>query len=195
MKAIAMAELLGGASRYQVLRCLYEQPGRTFRVRELASEAGVDAGNASRWLRRWADLGLLETSSERGQTVYSASRDPALKPLQTLLQQNGETARVLREELARFKAPIDAAAIFGSVARGEAGADSDIDLLLIADSTSRLDAQAHFKKAGRRLGRPVNVLLYTPDDWRKAREQGDTLAWDILSRDVIALRGDIHAIA
>lgn len=195
MNTALMSELLGGASRYQALRCLYESPGRTFRVRELAGEAGVDPGNASRWLRRWADVGLLETSTERGQTVYRASSDPALQSLRTLLQQDGETARLVREALERFEDSVAAAAIFGSTARGEANAASDIDLLLIADGTSRLKAQAHFKNVGRQLGRPVNVLLYTPQEWRKAREKGDTLVHDILSRDLIALKGDIHAIA
>lgn len=195
MNNLLMAELLGGASRYQALRHLYEDPERSFRVRELASEAGVDPGNASRWLRRWADVGLLEKSVERGQAVYSASRDPALKPLLALLQQDQETVRVLREELAQFEAPVLAGAIFGSVARGEATADSDIDLLLISDASSTLDAQAHFKRAGRRLGRAVNVLLYSSQAWREARERGDALVADILSRELIVLKGDVHALA
>lgn len=195
MNKLLMAELLGGGSRYQALRHLYGNPLRAFRVRELASEAGVDPGNASRWLRRWAEVGLLDRATERGQAVYSASRDPALRPLRVLLQQDDETAQVLREELALFEAPVRAAAIFGSVARGEAGADSDIDLLLIADGTSTLDAQAHFKKAGRRLGRSVNVLLYSTEDWQAARKRADVLVLDILSRELIALKGDVHAIA
>lgn len=194
MNTVLMNELLGGASRYQALRCLYESPERRFRVRELASEAGIDPGNASRWLRRWAYVGLLQTFNERGQTVYSASSDPALQSLRTLLQQDSETARLLREAVERFEDPV-AAAIFGSTARGEAYAASDVDLLLIADGTSRLKAQAHFKNVGRQLGRPVNVLLYAAKEWRKAREQGDPLVHDILSRGFIALKGDIHAIA
>ncbi|NIN29094.1 nucleotidyltransferase domain-containing protein [Hydrogenophaga sp.] len=195
MNTVLMSELLGGASRYQALRRLYENPERRFRVRELASEAGVDPGNASRWLRRWAEVGLLDASTERGQTIYSASSDPALQSLRTLLQQDSETARLVREALERFEDPVAAAAIFGSTARGEASASSDVDLLMIADGTSRLKAQAHFKNVGRQLARPVNVLLYTPNEWRKAREAGDTLVRDILSQDLIALKGDIHALA
>jgi predicted nucleotidyltransferase len=149
----------------------------------------------SRWLRRWADVGLLDATTERGQTVYSASSDPALQSLRTLLQQDSETARLVREALERFEDPVAAAAIFGSTARGEANASSDVDLLLIADGTSRLKAQAHFKNVGRQLARPVNVLLYTPNEWRKARETGDTLVHDILSQDLIVLKGDIYALA
>ncbi|MBL0945825.1 MAG: nucleotidyltransferase domain-containing protein [Hydrogenophaga sp.] len=195
MNTDLMAELLGGASRYRVLRCLYGQPERPFRVRELAMEAGVDPGNTSRWLRRWVDVGLLESSVQFGQTVFRASGDPALKPLRALLQQDHTTVRVLREAVSQLGGGVHAAAIFGSVARGEPRPDSDIDLLLIADGLSRLQAQSHFKKAGRALGRPVNVLLYTLADWSRARSGGDSLVQDIASGDVIELQGDIHALA
>lgn len=195
MNTDLMAELLGGASRYRVLRCLYGQPERPFRVRELAMEAGVDPGNTSRWLRRWVDVGLLESSVQFGQTVFRASGDPTLKPLRALLQQDHTTVRVLREAVSQLGGGVHAAAIFGSVARGEPRPDSDIDLLLIADGLSRLQAQSHFKKAGRALGRPVNVLLYTLADWSRARSGGDSLVQDIASGDVIELQGDIHALA
>jgi len=190
-----LAELLGGTTRYRVLRCLFGEPARFFRVRELAVQADVDPGNTSRWLRRWMDVGLVEADLQLGQTVYCAARDPALKPLRDLLLQDQDTVRVLRDAVSQLEAQVHAAAIFGSIARGEPHAGSDIDLLLIADGLSRLQAQAHFKKAGRALGRPVNVLLYTLTDWSKARSGGDSLVQDIASGDVIELQGDIHALA
>ena len=187
-----MSELLGGAGRYKALRCLFEHPDKGYGPRELAAETGVDPGNLSRWLRRWADLGLLERRTQSRQTVYVASMDPALAPLRTLLQQDSELVRVLRERLAELKAPVVAAAVFGSSARGEAHADSDIDLLLVTDA-SRLQAQAHFKPAGRALGRPVNVLTFTPDQWAKAMRSGDELVAEILRNPIIPLQGELNA--
>lgn len=188
-----MTELLGGSARYKVLRCVYEHPDRIFATRELAGLAGIDPGNASRWFRRWADVGLLERHIERGRTLFRASRDPSLAPLRQLLQHHNETAIVLRERVKDLGLAVERAAIFGSTARGEAGPDSDIDVLLIASGLSRLKAQAHFKSTGRRLGRPVNVQVYTPDAWATAAGDKDPFVSNIASSPLVMLKGDLNA--
>jgi predicted nucleotidyltransferase len=192
MNSMLMSELLGGAARYKALRCLFEQPDKGFGARELASTAGIDPGNASRWLRRWAAVGLLDQRTDHRRTVYVASADPGLVPLRALLQQDSEVVRVLRESLDAISDEVSTAAIFGSVARGDTHADSDIDLLLVTD-LSPLKAQAHFKPAGRTLGHAVNVLTFTQKTWDQAVRNGNELVADILHGAVIVLKGDPHA--
>lgn len=192
MNTELMSELLGGAGRYKALRCLFEHPDKGYGPRELAAETGVDPGNLSRWLRRWADIGLLERRTGIRQTLYAASMSPALAPLRALLQQDNEVVRVLRERLAELDAPVSAAAVFGSTARGEAQAGSDIDLLLVTDA-SRLQAQAHFKAAGRTLGRAVNVVTFTANQWAEAKRSGDEFVAEVLRNPVITLQGELNA--
>lgn len=193
MNTILMTELFGGAGRYKALRCLFEHANQAFGTRELATAAGIDSGNASRWLRRWADIGLLERRTERGLAVFQAAKDPALAPLKQLLQQEGETAQVLRAQLETLDEDVDAAVIFGSAARGETHAESDIDVLLLAPRLSRLSAQAHFKPAGRRLGRPVNVQVFTRQAWQEAIDSGDAFAHDVMTQPVVILKGSLYA--
>lgn len=192
MNSALMSELLGGAGRYKALRCLYEEPSRAFGTRELASLAGIDPANASRWLRRWADVGLVERRMERGVPVFQASRDPALAALAQLLQQDTRTSQRLSEDVERLGGKVEAAAIFGSAASGESDAGSDIDLLLLTE-LPQLKAQALFKAAGRELGRPVNVLAYSPSAWRDAITKGDAFVLDILNSPVVLLKGDVRA--
>jgi predicted nucleotidyltransferase len=194
MNIALMVELVGGLGRFKALQCLYEQPDRAFGTRELALEAGIDPGNASRWLRRWSDVGLVERHKERGSFVFKASGDPALAPLAALMQQASRAADVLRNRVNAIGGHIEAAAIFGSAARGTAGRDSDIDLLLITEMP-QLKAQALFKSAGRELGRPVNVLVFTSHEWRKAVESGDTFVGEILRQPMIGLKGPLNAPA
>jgi predicted nucleotidyltransferase len=187
-----MSELLGGSGRYKALRCLYEQPTRAFGTRELAAEAGIDPSNASRWLRRWSEVGLVERRVERGVPVFQASQDPSLTALAQLLQQDTRTSQVLSEQVARLDGKVEAAAIFGSAARGESGQASDIDLLLLTD-LPQLKAQAAFKAAGRELGRSVNVLAYAPSAWRKAIADGNAFVLEVLNNPMVPLKGDIRA--
>lgn len=192
MNTELMSELLGGAARYKALRCLYEHPDKTFGTRELAAQAGIDPSNASRWLRRWSEVGLVERLDERGYPVYRASRSPALAALARLLQQDTRTSQLLAQKIEKLGADVEAAAIFGSAARGEARQDSDIDLLLLAD-LPQLKAQALFKSVGRELGRPVNVLVYTRRAWQDALRRRDSLAVDIAEKPVVLLKGSIDA--
>ncbi len=82
-----------------------------------------------------------------------------------------------------------AAALFGSAARDELEPDSDIDLLLIADGLSQLEAQAHFKAAGRELRRPVNVIVYSREGWLETMKSAGSLAQGISSQPVVLLAG------
>jgi len=193
MNTHLMNELVGGAARYRALRCLFEQTEREFGTRELAAAAEIDPSNASRWLRRWADVGLVERKTVRGQNLFQASSDPALAALRVLVMQDSDLVRALREHLATLKGQVDAAALFGSAARGDMHSESDIDLLVLTPDISRLQAQAHFKPAGRALKRAVNVLVYTPEDWRQARDDRNPFVLDILGHPTIELKGSLNA--
>ena len=194
MNVQMLSELFGGAERYKALKCLFANPGRDFGARELAGEAGIDPGNASRWLRRWWDAGLLEKKEILQRPRYFASRDPGLAHLRLFFQQDQELARLLGAQGAESGERVQAAAVFGSTAQGTENQDSDVDLLLLTDM-SRVEAQALFKPVGRQLGRPVNVLVYEPKQWTAAVAGRDPLALEILAGALIALKGDLHAVA
>ena len=63
--------------------------------------------------------------------------------------------------------------LFGSVARGEADADSDLDVLVIKDTIDpfvrRLEAMAELCP----LGVHADILVYTPDELRQMVEEGN----------------------
>jgi predicted nucleotidyltransferase len=137
-------------------------------------------------------VGLVERRVERGVPVFQASRDPSLAPLAQLLQQDTRTSQVLAQEVQKLGNKVEAAAIFGSAARGESDEASDIDLLLLTD-LAQLKAQALFKAAGRELGRPVNVLAYSPSAWREAVAGRNAFVLEILNSPMVPLKGDVHA--
>lgn len=184
-----MQELLGGAERAKALACLFEHAQREFSARELAQAAHIDAGNVSRWLRRWADAGLLDRTSTRGR--YRVAARDTLRPLIAFFQQQSALAQSLRQRIDELGNEVQAAAIFGSTASGAALPDSDVDVLLLAD-IPRVRAQAHFKALSRELDRPVNVLAYVPKAWQSLVQEGNPLATDILDGPLIVLKGALY---
>jgi len=89
----------------------------------------------------------------------------------------GKNGKVLQEILARVLSVTrpEKVIVFGSAARGDAGPDSDIDLLVIARVAHR---RRTAQKIYRRLigvGAAVDVIVATPGDLRKYGDRAGTI--------------------
>jgi predicted nucleotidyltransferase len=88
------------------------------------------------------------------------------------------TEEVIQEIVRRFVSVSDPRQIvlFGSWARGDADADSDVDLLVVEDGpfsaeNSRRDAAVRLDRALRGLRVPVDILVFTPaeiEQWSRS---------------------------
>ena len=77
--------------------------------------------------------------------------------------------------------------LYGSYARGEAGPDSDLDLLVIAPSRERFfDRMASVLRLSRdlRAGLPLSPVVLTPEEVEQRLARGDQFVADILSSGV-----------
>lgn len=191
MNHLTSAELFGGADRFKALRAIFSEPGRGFGQRELAKVAGIDPGNVSRLLKRWVAVGLVQRVHKDGLPRYYAAKDPSLAPLVTLMQQDSALVTTLRDFLAKLE-DIDVAIIFGSIARGEENADSDIDLLVLG-SVSELKLNTLLKPVGRALGRPVHASVNTAAALKKQLSAGESFAGEIVRGPKITLKGNFDA--
>ena len=173
----ALADALFTPVQQRVLSLLFGQPGRRFQSAELIRLAGSGTGATHRLLKRLAESGLVRANTEGHQKYYQANREsPVFEELLGLVRKTVGLAGPLREALAPLSDRIQAAFVFGSLARGEDTAGSDIDLMVISDE---LDYQTIFEAvqaAERKLGRPVNPNLMTPQEWRRKRGQPDSFA-------------------
>jgi predicted nucleotidyltransferase len=154
-----LPHLLFGDYRYRVLDLLLPRPGESFHVREIARLTGVPAGSLHRELRMLAQAELLRVERAGNQVKYSANPEfPAYAELTGILRKSGEHPPVLQSPRAAYAvAPVAGLpplpkrrlaqtcrrygvkrlAIFGSAARGELRADSDVDLLVEFKPASR----------------------------------------------------------
>lgn len=190
MNELQMVEVFGSVGRFRALRALFAEPGRGFGQRELAAEADIDPGGVARLLKRWVAAGLVTRRQQDGLPRYYASTDPALKPLVTLMLQDSVLVSTLREALASVPG-VAVALVFGSVARGEAGAGSDVDVLVLGNA-SELKVNAALKPAGRILGRAVHATASTIDGFIEQVRGGESFAQDIVQGPRIALLGSLE---
>src|SRR5690606_9799523 len=105
-----------------------------------------------------------------------------------ILRKSVGLADVLIEALAPLADRIEAAFVFGSMARGTESADSDIDLLIVGavDFGSVVDA---LQAAQQRLGRDINPKAYSLREWKSMLLAGDSVAVEVVARPRILLIG------
>lgn len=186
------AELFGGGERFKALRCLFEHAESEFSSRELALAANTDRGNTHRWLQRWQEAGLV-VPGRKSATSFHASPDPALAPLVTLFRQSSDLVSDLRACIDALEG-VEAAAVFGSYARHEERASSDIDVLVLGD-VSELRTNAALKPLSRKYSREFNATVFSPEEFKSLATAHDTFVVEVLAHPQLPLKGDIHAYA
>jgi predicted nucleotidyltransferase len=82
----------------------------------------------------------------------------------------------LQSALSPLAGQVTAAFIYGSVVKGSDHADSDIDLMVIADALDYAALYTALPAAEATLARPINPGLMTLDEWRRKRKQPDSFA-------------------
>lgn len=167
-------------------------------VSTLARVAGVGRTRASGLIAELHSLGLVDRREIGRTTMISLARDNVAGEL---LDRLGHLDELVMDRLRLMATELDPAplslVVFGSFARGEATADSDIDLLAVrpddADADSWAAAIASFTSEARRLtGNPVQVLDYDLNEVRRRaspRAQTGKAFWAALRRDSILLAG------
>lgn len=87
---------------------------------------------------------------------------------------SNEIQRMVRRIVSRFRP--ERIILFGSHARGEAGPDSDVDLLVVMPVLgSKLEKQLEIRLALRSFHTPKDIVITTPEELRWRREIPGTL--------------------
>jgi len=90
---------------------------------------------------------------------------------------------------------IRAAFVYGSVAKAQDTATSDIDLMVISDSLSYGDVFSAVEQASRDLGRTVNPTVYTSREFDRRVHDGKAFVTRVMKQPKLWLIGDEHGLA
>jgi predicted nucleotidyltransferase len=87
-----------------------------------------------------------------------------------------EIRRMVRRIVERFKP--EKVILFGSHARGDAGPDSDVDLLVVMGvSGSKRDKRLEIRAALREWSIPLDVIVTRPEDFLWRKDVVGTIEW------------------
>lgn len=190
LAATSLSDVLFTPVQQRVLGLLFGQPARRFQSGEIIRLAGSGTGAVHRLLTRLAETGLVTAERVGNQKYYQANAaSPVFAELAGLIRKSVGLALPLQEALAPLAEQIAAAFVYGSVARGEERAASDIDLMVIAKGLDYPALYEALQAAETQLARTINPVLMTPAEWKKKRAQADSFAARIASLPRLFLIG------
>ncbi|GAC1328818.1 MAG: hypothetical protein NVS3B11_09180 [Collimonas sp.] len=146
-------------------------------LRALMSHTGLGSASAQRELGKLAEAGLL-TRHELGKViVYKPNTNsPIYQELSAIIRKTEGVEQILREMLSPFESHIESAFIYGSVAKNEDTAFSDIDLFVLAREIGSADLYPKLIEAEEKLGRKIGLTVYRPMEYqRKLKEKNHFL--------------------
>ncbi len=159
------ARALFGKTRRNVLGLLFGQPDRSFYLREIAVRAGGGLSQVQKELEQLVAAGLVLREKRANQVHFRTNHEaPIYGELIGIVTKTFGIADVLREMLAQAKDRIRLSFIYGSIAKGTAGAASDIDLLIVTDlPPSTLSVP--LTELHKRLGRKISAVFYSTEEF------------------------------
>lgn len=184
----SLADALFPKVRQRVLGVLFGNVGRSFYANEVIALAQSGTGAVQRELVALADCGLLTVTKVGNQRHYQANASsPLFAELRSLVLKTVGLADVLRTALVPLAGQIEAAFVYGSVAKQQDTAQSDIDVLIVSSDLGYADVFAALDGASTQLARKVNPTLYTPADLAKRIENDNAFVIKVLQQPKIWL--------
>jgi DNA-binding transcriptional ArsR family regulator len=181
--------------RQALLAATVLHPDRWWYLSDLATHLGVRPSSLQRELAALVEAGILRRRRDGNRVYFQPNPDcPFLPDLQGLLVKTAGVVDTLREVLSRFANRIDCAFVYGSMARAEELASSDVDLMLIGQ-VGLADITPALRRAEGRLGRAVNPTLYTREEFGTKLRAGHYFLNAVLDGEKLFVLGDPHELA
>jgi predicted nucleotidyltransferase len=158
-----------------LLSLFYGNVDEAFYIRELMRTLGMGSRSVQKGIRDLVAAGLITRTKRNGRYFYQVNKESHLfLELRQFLSKAllEQAPREVRGALRPLKSRIRAAFVFGSVARNEARPDSDIDLMIVGD-TSFKDVVPRLKNAEARLHREINPVIFDPYQFRSSLRSGN----------------------
>jgi predicted nucleotidyltransferase len=164
---------LRSKARQRLLAYFFTNPAARHHLRDLAERLSVDPANLSKELRRLEQDGLFESEVSGRQKYFRLNRAyPLFQEVRGIVTKTVGAVPLLAQSLKRIDG-IEEAFLYGSFARNQQVAASDIDVLVIGTPRERALVEA-VRRLERQLGREINYTVLTRREFEARRAQTDS---------------------
>ena len=190
---MSIARALFSDSQTRVFRWLFGQPERCYHLSELRRLTGLGSASLQRELNRLADAGLVKSERMGNLRRFQAnSESPVFTEIVSLTRKTLGVAPMLVEALLPLIPHLQAAWVYGSVAKHTETAQSDIDVMLIGENLLLSSVLELLLPLESQLGRKINPICYTLAEFKRRQGEPDSFINRVLAQPIIPLIGGVH---
>jgi predicted nucleotidyltransferase len=187
----SLSDALFTTTQQRVLSLLFGQPERSFFANEVIGLTGSGSGAVQRELKRLTDSGLVTSKRIGNQRHFQANRvSPIFEALSAIIQKTFGLAEPIRQALQPYERAIHCAFIFGSVAKRDDTAGSDIDLFMVSDSLTGADLVNQLLGTEVQLGRTINTTIYSKTELETAVQEKNSFVSRVLAQPKVWVIGN-----
>ncbi len=187
---ISLSNVLFSKTQQHVLGLLYGQPDADFYTNEIIRLTQSGTGSVQRELAKLSNAGLIIIKLLGNQKRYQANRDsPFFVELRSIILKTFGLADILKEALKSQSRNIDFAFVYGSIAKQEDKAQSDVDLMIISDILTYTQLFQLLGRAEEKLGRKINPTFYSSSEWQRKKGEGNNFVTKLIKQPKIFLIG------
>ena len=187
----AIEKIFGSRIRAKILSWLYMHHNESFFVRQLAVILKEDPTNISRELSNLEKTGILSSIRQGNLKYFQVNKNCSFNnELRGFILKTVGVIGELKSSLEKLL-NIKYAFVYGSYARGEETADSDVDLIIVGDiDLDRLDLQ--ISNLEKKFGRTINYVTYDYKEFLNKKKKRDGFIMDVLRDKKIMIIGSEH---
>ena len=191
-KSNSLGDFLFGQTRGRVLSLLYGHPDQTYFIREISRQTGTSVGTVQRELAALSQYGLIERSVSGRQVYYKANHNhPVFHELRSLIAKTVGVFQLLGSALAPFAKRVSLAFVYGSIARGDESAGSDVDLMIAGDVTLD-EVLTQLSPVEVAIGRPINPTVYTTSEFKSRLQSANHFLRSVVRGEKVVLVGEAN---
>ena len=175
-----------------VLAALTGRPSREWYLSDLAARLRVRPSSLQRTLAKLVRAGILLRREDGNRVYYRTDPDcPILGELASIMAKTAGIAHRLRDALRPLAPQVRTAFVHGSVADSRERSDSDIDLVVVG-TVSGVELAAALRPLGDELGRQVNSMRCTPQEFASKVAARHPFLTSVLRKPKIFVIGTEH---
>ena len=179
---------LRSKARQRLLAYYFTNPAARHHLRDLAQRLSIDPSNLSKELQRLEREGLFQSEVSGRQKYFRLNHEyPLFDEMRGIVGKTVGAMPLIAQSLKKI-AGIEEAYLYGSFARNQQDAASDIDVLVIGNPKGDTLADA-MQKLERRLGREINYAVLSRKEFDSRRAHKDAFLESVWRNKRIPLVG------
>lgn len=188
-----LERLITSQVRIDLIAHFILNPEGRYHVRGL--EKTLDAHYSAVWreLENLEQAGVVLSEEDAGRRMFQLNPEyPLLDELRGMILKTVGAGDRIREAISSLDG-VHAAFIYGSYADGQVDAYSDIDLMIIAEANLEEISPA-ISTLEVDLGRPVNVVTYSLQEWRSKLKAQDPFVTAVIKEPKMMIVGSENVL-